>query len=257
MGFWNNVEKFLVGGRDEPGFLGTGKFKTDVYEVNPNVANIPGYADMQGRLQGEAETAAQGNGIQLNKGQSNQTRAGQMDLAGALTQQANGQGPSLAQGQLRQATDRNIAQALALGASQRGMGAAGGLRAIADQRAQIGQQAASDSSQLALNEQMQARNQLGQVLTGARGQDIAVAGQDAQLASQMTQFYTSQGLSLAQAQQQAAMQLEQLKSNNYNTVQGINSGAYNNAAQNRFGVGKAIAGAAGGGAGAGAAAGGG
>jgi hypothetical protein len=79
---------------------------------------------------------------------------------GELTQMyldsARGTGPSVAQMQLKQGTDRNMQQAAALIGSQRGYNP-GAQRQIATQRAQIGQQMAGDSAMLRLQEQMQAR----------------------------------------------------------------------------------------------------
>lgn len=255
---------YLFGNDETAGVLGTGQYKTK--PINPNVAEIPGYGHMQGNLaqgaigagQRQAPTmqaAVVGPAAQVDASQQGEFRGQQSALAQALMAQANGQGPSLAQNHLRQATDRSLAQALALGASQRGAGAGSALRNIANQQSAISGQAAADSANLALTEQMGARNQLGQVLAGARGQDLALAGQNAQLASQtqlaqagftqdaagrnqdaglrqqalndnLVQFYTAQGLSLAQAQQQARMQLAQLQV----SQQGIDSGAYSDAA---------------------------
>ncbi len=252
------VGSFLFGDSTQPGLFGTGQYKATQYQVDPNAANIPG-ADQLGQQyqQGAANSgnrqAPMAQAAQLDASQQAQFRNQQQTLAQQLAAQANGQGPSLAQGQLKQATDRNLAQALAMGANQRGPGAASALKDIAGQRASISQQASGDSANLALNEQMQARNQLGQVLAGARGQDLSLAGQNAQFAQQtglanqsanlqqqglndnMVRFYQAQGLSLAEAQQQAAMQLQQLNSANNIAYNQINAGAYQNAAAARSG----------------------
>lgn len=218
--------------------LGGGEYKPD-----ENAANIPGAPALQGQLATGAAAAGQRlapsmQAAQIDGAQQGEFRTQQSGLAQALQAQAAGQGPSLAQGQLHQATDRNLAQALALAQSQRGAGGAGFARNVATQQAAIGQQAAADSAQLRLQEQQQAQNSLGQLLAGARGQDLALAGQNAGFQQQasvqnqqaglqqqalndnLTQFYVAQGLSLAQARQQAAMQMEALKSNNFNNAQG-------------------------------------
>lgn len=87
----------------------------------------------------------------------------QGELTNMLMAQARGQGPSIAQMQLQQATDRNMQQAASLMASQRGSNPAA-MRQIANQRAMIGQQMAGDSAMLRLQEQMQARAQLGSTI---------------------------------------------------------------------------------------------
>jgi hypothetical protein len=95
-----------------------------------------------------------------------------------MTAQAMGQGPSMAQGQLAQATNRNIAQQQAMAAG--GRGGASPLAAMQAARnvSAMGQQAAGDSALLRQREMMDARGMLGQALTGFRGQDIDVASQN-------------------------------------------------------------------------------
>jgi hypothetical protein len=100
-----------------------------------------------------------------------------MGLIAQLQQQAAGQGPSLAQLQLQQATGENMNNAMALGAAQQGqgLGAQAALRSILDNQARIQQQSALQSAMLRNQEQMQAREQLGGVLGGVRGQDLGAA----------------------------------------------------------------------------------
>lgn len=121
----------------------------------------------------------------IDTGNENQARGQQYSLAQTLAAQANGQGPSLAQMQLQKATDANIHQAMALGASQRGVGAAGVMRSVANNTAMAQQQAAADSAALRLQEQQASQNQLGQLLAGMRGQDQSIAGSQAQLNQQV------------------------------------------------------------------------
>lgn len=232
---------FLFGDARQPGFLGTGQYRAPGYSVDPNAAVIPNAAATRHVLDAGAMMSARREAPTIATGPQDQFRAQQAGLAGALVAQANGQGPSLAQGQLRSATDRNLAQAMAVGQAL-GANNPGALREIGNQRAAISQQAAADSSQLALQEQMQARNQLGQVLAGARGQDIGLASGQAQLSQQqqevndqMVRFYTSAGMSLDQAQQQAALELERLRQGGALQQQQIDAGAYSDAAHRAIG----------------------
>jgi hypothetical protein len=171
-----------------------------------------------------------------DQSQSNEWRARQTGLADLLTNQAQGWGvPTAAQGQLQRATDANISQAMALGASQRGAGHGGALRAIANQTAGAQQQAAGDSAMLRMQEQQGAQNQLGQLLSGARGQDLSQAGmaqqgamanqsaslQQQQLNNQMVQYFTSMGMQLDQAQQAAAQALDAAKAQRYGLMRGL------------------------------------
>lgn len=117
----------------------------------------------------------------IDYGQSDEMRKRQGALATMLEEQAAGQGPSIAQQQLQRGTEAAMAQAAALGRSQAGQGAGLQQRNIAQQQAQIGQQAASDSAMVRMQEQLQARSALGNILQGARGQDIQSATERARL----------------------------------------------------------------------------
>jgi hypothetical protein len=247
---------WVFGDQQSPGLLGTGQYRPVQTPIDANAGQIPGAQDTAGRLQQGATDAAGRAGAtsqaaQMDGGAQQQLRDQQSALANALMAQASGQGPSLAQQQLKQATDRGIQQQMAAAAAQGGAGRGGALLALNNQASQARQQAASDSAGLALNEQLGARNQLGQVLAGARGQDMAYAGQNAQLQQQtnlanqqaemqqrgmndnLVSFYTQQGMSLAQAQQQAAMQLQQLQVQQNLGMNQIAAGAYSDAAKNR------------------------
>ena len=96
----------------------------------------------------------------------------QTDLAQQLMAQSQGQGPSLAQMQLQQASDQNLKNQAGLIASQRGMNPAQAARAVALQGAAQGQNLANQSAQLRLNEQLQKQQLLQQALQGQRGLDI-------------------------------------------------------------------------------------
>lgn len=129
-----------------------------------------------------------------------QDRAGQQDLLRLYQQMAAGQGPSLAQGQLQQATDQNISNAMALGAAQQGqgLGYASALRGIADQSAAARQQAAAQSAMLRNYEQMQAMGAQGQLLGQMGGQSLAREG----LGAGTAYGYDSLNAQIAQQNQQ-------------------------------------------------------
>lgn len=136
-------------------------------------------------------------------------RAGQQDFIAALQKQAAGQGPSLAGMQLQDARNQQIETAMALAASQRGLGAGQGLRSIAEQTQNANQFAAREAARARIAEQLSAQQLLGGALSGARAQDIgfaeAQAGleQQAALANQSAanQFALAQG---AMSQEAAA-----------------------------------------------------
>lgn len=162
----------------------------------------------------------------LNQGRADHFRQGQKDLVGSLTAAANGQGPSAAQDQFRLATNRNLADALALARSGKGNQAAA-MKNAQLQRAGISQDAAAQSGMLAAQEQNAARAQLGSVLSDSRAQDLGAATTNAGMQQQtnianlgagvdqqkqrdtMIAQYVAQGMTLDAAQRQAEIQQAQ------------------------------------------------
>ncbi len=180
--------------------------------------------------QGQNAEAMSAGGATIANGpngyQDAQSRMMQMQLMQQLMGQANGTGPSLAQMQLQKAGDQGMAQAMALGASQRGAGNAGMLRNIQNQQAGINQGLAADSGMLRLQEQMQARQMLGQGIQGMRGLDQGWAGMNLQnnqfnagQMNNMNQFNTGQFNTMTNAnadrQHAAQMQLAQMQQKSY------------------------------------------
>lgn len=231
MGGLKSIGGKIFGTGDDPGILGTGMFKPQGYDIDESAfknadpynqirsdfarqleaVNNRGYDAVNPATIAEMERI---NAAQIARGDSDQVRGRQMTLADQLTAQAAGQGPSLATMQLKQATDRNIAQAMALAASQRG-GAAGGLglRNVQQQQTQLQGQAARDSAMARMQEQLSAREQLAGVLQGTRGLDINLASNQAQL-EQATRQSNQQAanqrlLQQAQLAQQASIANQQ------------------------------------------------
>lgn len=101
-----------------------------------------------------------------------------------LSQQALGQGPSLAEAQLKSATNRNLAQQLAAAASMRGRNPAAAQRQVLMQQGDAGRQLAEQSAVARLQEQQQAMQQLTnqQQLADAMTQNTTQAGFQAALA---------------------------------------------------------------------------
>lgn len=113
-------------------------------------------------------------------------RGNQAELVSRLEALSKGQGPSLAAQQFQQATDRNMAAQQSMAQSGRG----GPLAAFnaANNMGQLGAQAAQGVAMARTNEQMQAMNQLGLTIHGARGADESLgqfnAGQQNQASMQ-------------------------------------------------------------------------
>lgn len=141
----------------------------------------------------------------------------QQALANQLQQQANGQGPNVAQNQLNQSTAQNIANQGAMMAGQRGGSQNVGLlaRQSGQQGAATQQQAIGQSATLRAQQQLAAQQGLAQQQGLMGQQNIQEQGTNNQL------FGGSAGAQNAQNANNVS---------NYNMMQGINSGiAQNNA----------------------------
>lgn len=135
---------------------------------------------------------------------------------------------SLAQMQLQQASDRDLAQAKALAGSQRGMGHAALQSQVANQRAAIGQQQAADSGILRLQEQQAAQQMAAQLQGQIRGQDIQQAGtvlQGQSLNDTQQRAFAELGARAAAGDRDAIMAMEQLRLNNENNQNTLRLGA--------------------------------
>lgn len=94
--------------------------------------------------------------------QARQTALNAPAVLAQLSAQALGQGPSLAEAQLKSATNRNLAQQLAAASSMRGRNPAAQQRQLLMQQGDAGRQLAEQSAVARLQEQQQAQQQLAQ-----------------------------------------------------------------------------------------------
>lgn len=121
--------------------------------------------------------AQQAEAAAFDTSKTDEDRLKMMALVAQLEAQARGEGPSVAQNQLQQATDQNVRQAAQMGIN---LGAGGpraaNLKAILDTQANTQQGSANQSAILKATEQLQAQQQLQALLGGLRGQDIGVMG---------------------------------------------------------------------------------
>ncbi len=134
------------------------------------------------------------NGGLLDTGNYDATRKAQLANADLIQQRANGAGPSVAPQQMQDATDENIAAAMQ---QRRGGMAAGD---VLQRTAASNQGAAGGSAATAGNEQAAGQSMLGNVLTGQRASDLAIATAKQQAAFRQTQINAGLGL-----EQQAAL----------------------------------------------------
>lgn len=172
-------------------------------------------------------------------------------LINKLTNMQNGVGPSLAQMQLQQGTNRNIQNQAGIAASNPGMNPAMAQRMMGQNVAGLNQEAAGQAGQLRLQEQMDA---IGQLLAARQAQ-----GQTYGMAGNMMQNRANMGMSGGMNYQNMAQMLaEQERAAQMARASG-NQSAYEGAMGRRLGflskAGSAVAGAMGGGAAAGGASG--
>jgi hypothetical protein len=132
--------------------------------------------------------------------QGQQSRAQQQAYMGEIARGISGQAPSLAQIQLKQGMDSNIAAQNALAASGGPSNAAFASRQAMQNAAASGQALAGQSAALRAQEYQQAMSQMGQATAQARAQDLAAAGMSYQNA--LAQAQMEQGMNSQQAQLQ-------------------------------------------------------
>jgi hypothetical protein len=191
--------------------------------------NLPGYQDIQGRYGG---LLGQGPRQAPQIGQSG-FRGGQQQLSEMLMAQARGQGPGqeIARQQAQQQVDRGVGQQLGMARSARPGQSAMAARNAAMASGQLQGAGAQAATMGGLQAQQMATGQLGGVLQGARGQDLARAGQQAELdyrtmglddARQLELL--RQSLGAAQAQQAGGMGYQNMLAGRYGAAQGQPTG---------------------------------
>lgn len=162
-----------------------GEYAGRVYQDNMGLRGATAAArgqDLQNSFLGQAGQAGQAYGQGL--GYAAGSRDAAMHGVGQLRDfYQQGPGPSAAEAQLADATQRNMANALALSQSGRGGPSAAAQRQAMFQNAATQQQAARDLSLLRAQEadawrgrQLQAMGAEQQALSGIRGQDLGMAG---------------------------------------------------------------------------------
>lgn len=164
----------------------------------------------------------------IDQAQQAEFRQKQIDLANALQDQLAGKGVSLAALQEQAATDRAIKQQYGLALANRGLSSGLASRQAALNVADLSAQAANASAQMRAQDQLNAQNTLGNVLSTGRAGDIDLAEQQAKInqeaalanAGYVNQFKLSQADLI-----QKAMEANQNAFNSRQIAQGqINGG---------------------------------
>lgn len=211
------------------GFIGGGLFGGDErgsqWAPDRNDYNLPGYENIQGRY-----------GSRLNQGPRSAPQLGQSEfrgdqrtLADMLLAQSRGQGPGqeIARQQAMQQVDRGMSQQLAGARSARPGQSAMAARNAAMASGQLQGAGAQAATMGGLQAQQQAVGALGGVLQGARGQDLARMGQNAELQYKTMGLDDAremellrQSLAAAQAQQQGGIAYQGHLAGRYGAAQG-------------------------------------
>lgn len=213
--FFQEAGNVIFGTGQDPGLLGTGQYQPGTGGGRVAIQGAEARSDERAYRQDRVDIRTSPT---LNTSRADQFRDQQMALAGDLLAASRGEGPSVAQEQLRQGTEGNLAAAVAAANSVRGAGAAAGAGQLIAGRTNAGQQMASDAALLRANEMTQARGQLGQVLGQGRGMDLDTANANLQAQQEtqrqkdvMTLEFMRMGMDEAQAQLQADLEMERLR----------------------------------------------
>lgn len=191
--------------------------------------NLPGYdqlkqqyGDYLGRV--DSRTAPQ-------LGNQSEFRDQQRELARGMFAAASGQGPSVAEQQMRQGLNAANAQARSMMAGASPSNAALAMRLGSQAMGRNAMGIAGQAGMARLQEQQMARNALGSLLGQARGQDDQRQLAQAQITQQQTamddaarQGLLGGSLSASEAQQRGGMGYEQVQASKYGAALGVPTG---------------------------------
>jgi len=176
--------------------------------LNTFRANAP-YSTFRSTSPSAAGTLAQGNSQAAGGAGPASGTIGQMSaLSQSLEAAANGQGPNPALEQLRQTTSSNINNAAGMAASARGVNPALAARMAVDTAGSENQAAAGQAATLSAEQQIAARQQLGQNLQGTVGAQLGQQAAGTSLLGTAGGLdLSSQGLNQQTGAQNAALNL--------------------------------------------------
>lgn len=157
--------------------------------IDPGQATLQDSNYLRGYLQNQLggvgqRQAPQVGTTQVNQDQANQFRGQQMSLAQQLAGVASGQQMGAGELATRRQFQQGLAAQLAQAQSARGYAAPLAAREAARGVGNMTVDAAGQSQQAALQDQMQSRGLLAQLVGQGREQDLGVAGQNAQMSQQ-------------------------------------------------------------------------
>lgn len=215
----SNPVEWAGGLADHFGNPGHSNFKATPFQTDPNSFK-GGWNDPNNPFStGNMAAGAAGAQNQTAPGFAN-AQAGQGALAQMLMNTANGTAPSLAAAQLKAGQQTNAANTMAMQAQARGVNPSMAAYDAGQINSNANLATNAQAGMAGIAEREGAQSMLGNVLN-QQGQ--LGLGEQAQR-NQLTQYYTSMGMSQEQAQLQANIAMEQINSSNYNAAQGLNAG---------------------------------
>lgn len=215
----SNPGAWANGLADHFGNPGHSNFNATPFQTDPNSFK-GGWNDPNNPFStGNMAAGAAGAQNQTAPGFAN-AQAGQGALAQMLMNTANGTAPSLAAAQLKAGQQTNAANTMAMQAQARGVNPSMAAYDAGQINSNANLATNAQAGMAGIAEREGAQSMLGNVLN-QQGQ--LGLGEQAQR-NQLTQYYTSMGMSQEQAQLQANTAMEQINSSNYNAAQGLNAG---------------------------------
>jgi hypothetical protein len=199
MGFWGGLKDMLVGGSATKDLNTQGANYGASQGYLQNAMNTAG-----GRAAPTSQAAQLGPAAQLNGAPQDQFRQQQMGMAGRLGAIASGQQAGAGELAVNRQVGQGIAAQQAGAQMARGANAALAARQAARSTADLNVNGAGMAAQAQMGDQMNANQQLGGLLAQGRGQDLDMAGQNAnfqqQQMMQQGQFNQQTGLANQSAQ---------------------------------------------------------
>jgi hypothetical protein len=231
-------------------FSDKGEVKQQAKPYDPNLGNFglpqggyaanlaAGYTSQSGQALTAAPIQANENQVNMQRLANQQARADQEYANQLLGAAATGQVPSKAEWQMRQGLDQSLANQRAMAASTRGGATAmvAAQRQAAMQAGMANQAIVAQQAALRAGEMERAREAYAQSITGMRGQDIGMLGQESQLALGQGQLalgsrqesnraglaWEALAAQTREQERQARMQYEAMKAGQHSSAQAQN-----------------------------------
>jgi hypothetical protein len=180
-------------------------------EVDTGAFNYPGASGFQQQAASGYTGARSNYGTAF--GQQQEARGQSQEALSMLQAQAAGTAPSAAQLQMQSGLSQALRNQNALAASQVSMNPALAYRTAAEQGRLLQTDTLQQMAALRADEQARAQLAFAQGTQGQRSQDL----QAQEMAQGLMQYYLSTGMSIAEAQMQAQMQLEAMRQGQFAT----------------------------------------